>query len=95
MACLDRGLHPRHLDSYLHVYTEPAIGAEAITIAPRYGILAIRLARNCGPRIDLVRRCYKLAYKPQAADVRPRENRYFGSSSDIQEILVKGRAMSR
>ena len=62
-ACLDRGLCPTHLDSHHHVHTEWAIGAAAITIARRYGIRAIRLSRNCGPRIDLGRRGYKLAYK--------------------------------
>jgi chitin disaccharide deacetylase len=62
-ACLDRGLYPTHLDSHHHVHTEWAIGAAAITIARRYGIRAIRLSRNCGPRIDLGRRGYKLAYK--------------------------------
>jgi predicted glycoside hydrolase/deacetylase ChbG (UPF0249 family) len=62
-ACLDRGLYPTPLDSHHHVHTEWASGAAAITIARRYGIRAIRLSRNCGPRIDLVRRCYKFAYK--------------------------------
>ncbi len=62
-ACLDRGLHPTHLDFHHRVHTGWAIGTAAITIARRYGKRAIRLSRNCGPRIDLVRGCYKFAYK--------------------------------
>jgi predicted glycoside hydrolase/deacetylase ChbG (UPF0249 family) len=87
-ACLDRGLHPTHLDFHHHVHTEWAIGAAAITIARRYGIRAIRLSRNCGPRIDLVRRCYKLAYNTRLRMYGLAKTRYFGSSSDVQEILV-------
>jgi predicted glycoside hydrolase/deacetylase ChbG (UPF0249 family) len=86
-ACLDHGLSPTHLDSHHHIHTEWAIGAAAIAVARRYGIKAIRLSRNCGPGIDLVRRIYKLAYNTKLRMYGLAKTRYFGSSTDTQEIL--------
>jgi predicted glycoside hydrolase/deacetylase ChbG (UPF0249 family) len=87
-ACLDRGLCPTHLDSHHHVHTEWAIGAAAITIARRYKIKAIRLARNCGHGIDLVHKFYKIAYNSRLRVYGLAKTRYFGSSEDVREILV-------
>jgi chitin disaccharide deacetylase len=87
-ACLDRGLCPTHLDSHHHVHTEWAIGAAAITIARQYSIKAIRLARNCGPGIDLVHKLYKIAYNSRLRVYGLAKTRYFGSPEDAREILV-------
>jgi len=87
-ACLDRGLYPTHLDSHHHVHTEWAIGAAAITIARQYKIKAIRLSRNCGPGIDLVHKFYKIAYNSRLRVYGLAKTRYFGSSEDVQEILM-------
>jgi predicted glycoside hydrolase/deacetylase ChbG (UPF0249 family) len=87
-ACLDRGLSPTHLDSHHHVHTEWAIGAAAITIARRYKIKAIRLARNCGHGIDLIHKLYKIAYNSRLRAYGLAKTRYFGSSEDVREILV-------
>lgn len=87
-ACLDRGLRPTHLDSHHHVHTEWAIGAAAIAVARRYGIRAIRLSRNCGPGIDWVRKVYKVAYNSRLRIYGLAKTRYFGSSTDVQEILA-------
>jgi hypothetical protein len=89
-ACIDRGLHPTHLDSHDHVHTEWAIGAAAITMARRYGIRAIRLSRNCGPGIDFARRCYRVAYNTRLRIYGLTKTRSFGSSADVQEILAAG-----
>jgi hypothetical protein len=86
-ACLDRGLTPTHLDSHHHVHTEWAIGAAAITVARQYGIKAIRLARNCGSGMDLVRKLYKLAYNTRLRMYGLAKTRYFGSHMDAQQIL--------
>jgi hypothetical protein len=87
-ACLEHGLSPTHLDSHHHIHTEWAIGAAAIAVARRYGIKAIRLSRNCGSGIDLVRRLYKLAYNTRLRMYGLAKTRYFGSSADTQEILA-------
>jgi predicted glycoside hydrolase/deacetylase ChbG (UPF0249 family) len=86
-ACLDRGLFPTHLDSHHHIHTEWAIGAAVITIARQYGIKAIRLARNCGPGIDLFRKFYKIAYNSRLRVYGLAKTRYFGTPEDVREIL--------
>jgi hypothetical protein len=87
-ACLDQGLSPTHLDSHHHVHTEWAIGAAVITVARQYGIMAIRLSRNCGSGMDLLRKLYKLAYNTRLRRYGLAKTRYFGSAADMQEILA-------
>ena len=87
-ACLDHGLSLTHMDSHHHIHTEWPIGAAAITVARQYGIKAIRLSRNCGSGIDLVRRLYKLAYNTRLRMYGLAKTRYFGSSTDTQGILA-------
>ena len=87
-ACLDRGLTPTHLDSHHHIHTEWAIGAAAITVARQYGIEAIRLSRNCGSGMDLLRKVYKLAYNTRLRAYGLAKTRYFGSAADVQKILA-------
>jgi predicted glycoside hydrolase/deacetylase ChbG (UPF0249 family) len=86
-ACLDHGICPTHLDSHHHIHTEWAIGAVVIAVAHQYGIKAIRLSRNCGSGIDLLRRLYKLAYNTRLRVHGLRKTRYFGAPADIQKIL--------
>lgn len=88
-ACLDRGLHPTHLDSHHHIHTEWAIGAAVITVARRYGIRAVRLSRNCGPGIGLAHRFYKMAYNSRLRFYGLAKTRYFGSCADVQEVLAR------
>jgi predicted glycoside hydrolase/deacetylase ChbG (UPF0249 family) len=76
------------LDSHHHVHTEWAIGASVITVACRYGIKAIRLSRNCGPGIGLVHKFYKWAYNTRLKRYGLAKTRYFGSATDVQEILA-------
>ncbi|MBS1801647.1 MAG: ChbG/HpnK family deacetylase [Acidobacteria bacterium] len=87
-ACLDRGLYPTHLDSHHHVHTEWAIGAAVITVAHQYGIKAVRLARNCGPGIGFTHLLYKFLYNVRLRIYGLAKTRYFGSATDVQEILA-------
>ena len=86
-ACVDRGVHPTHLDSHHHVHTVWAIGGAVITIARQYGIKAIRLSRNCGPGIGLVHKLYKLAYNSRLRLYGLAKTQYFGTPADVREIL--------
>jgi predicted glycoside hydrolase/deacetylase ChbG (UPF0249 family) len=88
-ACLARGLNLTHLDSHHHVHTEWAIGSAAIRVARRYGILAIRLSRNCGPGINLIHRTYKSIYNDRLRLYGLAKTRFFGSGNDAQTILGK------
>jgi chitin disaccharide deacetylase len=86
-ACLARGLKLPHLDSHHHVHTEWAIGSAVIRVARRYGILAIRLSRNCGPKISVSHRIYKLIYNGRLRLNGLACTEYFGSVTDVQTIL--------
>lgn len=88
-ACLARGLKLLHLDSHHHVHTEWAIGSAAIRVARRYGILAIRLSRNCGPDISVSHRIYKSIYNGRLRLCGLASTEFFGSASDVQTILGK------
>jgi len=88
-ACLARGLTVLHLDSHHHVHTEWAIGSAVIRVARRYGILAIRLSRNCGPGINVSHRIYKSIYNRRLRVYGLAYTDVFGSASDVQTILGK------
>jgi len=88
-ACLARGLNLTHLDSHHHVHTEWAIGSAAIRVARRYGIVAIRLSRNCGPAINLSQRIYKSIFNDRLRLYGLAKTRFFGSGNDVQAILGK------
>jgi len=88
-ACLGRGLNHLHLDSHHHVHTEWAIGSAAIRVARRYGIVAIRLSRNCGPDINSSHRVYKSIYNGRLRFYGLASSVFFGSASDVQTILGK------
>ena len=86
-ACLARGLSVLHLDSHHHVHTEWAIGSAAIRVARRYGILAVRLSRNCGPGINVNHRIYKSIYNGRLRVYGLAYTSFFGSASDVQTLL--------
>jgi chitin disaccharide deacetylase len=88
-ACLARGLKLTHLDSHHHVHTEWVIGSAAIRVACRYGILAIRLSRNCGPGITVSHRIYKSIFNDRLRLYGLAKTRFFGSGNDVQTILGK------
>jgi predicted glycoside hydrolase/deacetylase ChbG (UPF0249 family) len=87
-ACLDRGLIPTHMDSHHHVHTEWAVGSAAIDVARQYGIKAIRLSRNCGPGISFIHKLYKWLYNTRLRMYSLAKTRYFGSASDVQDVLA-------
>jgi chitin disaccharide deacetylase len=87
-ACIERGVHPTHLDSHQHVHTEWPIGEVAIRVAHRYGIGAIRLTRNCGTGIGLGHMFYKAAYNARLRIHGLAKTRYFGSATDVPSVLA-------
>lgn len=56
--CLDRGLHPSHLDSHQHVHNIWPIGELVARFAARQGV-PMRLARNLGANLTLPKRIFK------------------------------------
>lgn len=56
--CLDHGLVPSHIDSHQHVHNLWPIGAIVARFAREQGV-PIRLARNVGSNIGIVKRAFK------------------------------------
>ncbi|MCL0035143.1 ChbG/HpnK family deacetylase [Thermodesulfovibrionales bacterium] len=81
--CRDHGIPITHIDSHYHIHTEWGIMALLISIAREQGIPYIRLTRNCGPNINLLKKIYKwsLNYKIRVAGLA--RTRYFGSIEDF------------
>ncbi len=90
-ACMDRGIHPTHLDSHQHVHTEWPIGTAAIRVAQQYRIGAIRLTRNCGPGIGWGHKLYKAAYNTRLHLYGLAKTQYFGSAKDVATVLATTR----
>jgi len=71
-----------HVDSHHHVHTEWAIGGCVLEVCRALGIRRVRLARNCGRRVGLVRAVYKAAYNRRLRAAGQAGSRWFGSVED-------------
>jgi predicted glycoside hydrolase/deacetylase ChbG (UPF0249 family) len=80
--CRSQGLPVTHLDSHHHVHNEPAIGRIVSQLAREQGVPYVRLARNCGPGIDLKRRLYKSYLNRHLERLGLARTRYFGVVDD-------------
>jgi chitin disaccharide deacetylase len=80
--CRSEGLPVTHLDSHHHVHNEPAIGRIVIQLALAFGVPYVRVARNCGPGIDLPRRGYKAYLNRRLVHAGLSRTRYFGVVDD-------------
>ena len=80
--CRSEGLPVTHLDSHHHVHNEPALGRIVIQLALAFGVPYVRLARNCGPGIDLPRRGYKAYLNRRLIHAGLGRTRYFGEVAD-------------
>jgi len=78
----DAGLPLTHLDSHHHVHNEPAIGRIVVELACAFDVPYVRLARNCGPGIDLARRAYKGYLNRKIVRTGLARTRYFGVVDD-------------
>jgi len=90
--CRSAGLTLTHLDSHHHVHNEPAIGRIVIELACAFKVPYVRLARNCGPGIDPVRRAYKRHLNRQIVRTGLARTRYFGVAHDY--VYMKRRMAS-
>jgi hypothetical protein len=57
------------------------------SIARRYGIRAIRLSRNCGSGIGLLKRTYKWVFNTRLRIYGLAETKYFGGADDARTII--------
>ncbi len=83
---LGKNIIPTHIDSHHHYHTEWAIGKQVIKIAQKNNIKAIRLTRNCGEGISIIKRIYKDIYNLNLTTKRLSKVQYFGSAKDVTSI---------
>ena len=86
-ACIAAGIFPVQIDSHHHYHTEWALSKIVINLALRNRIPAVRLSRNCGTQISLVKRAYKYLYNARLSYWGLAKTRYFGNLPDIQSLL--------
>jgi predicted glycoside hydrolase/deacetylase ChbG (UPF0249 family) len=85
-TCLDQAITPTHLDSHHHVHKEWAFGKIVIDLAQKYRIAAVRLTRNCGVGISLLKKIYKFAYNKRLAYYGLAKSRHFCNVEDVKSL---------
>ncbi len=76
------GLRLSHLDSHRHIHTNLAIIKTIIAVALEQGIPFIRLSRNTGGRINLLKQTLKTACNARVRAHKLAGTEYFGSVKD-------------
>lgn len=85
------GFIPSHIDSHHHVHTEWAVMDIIRDIAPVHGIRKVRLSRNVGPGIRIVKRVYKYLFNKRISMSGFNSTRLMG---DINDYLSVGSGLS-
>jgi len=81
-----RGITPTHFDSHGHFHTQWPVGTLVMRLARRYGVPAIRLTRNCGPGIPLLKQLYKRAFNARLKRAGFARTAWFGSAADVEAL---------
>jgi len=95
--CRGYGVPITHIDSHEHVHTEWAVASVLIPVARAEGIPYIRLIRNCGAGISLLRRVYKYLLNAKLNRSALARTEYFGTVEDylyLQQLLEPNTAVS-
>jgi len=82
----NNGVIPTHIDSHHHYHTEWAIGREVIKIARENNIQSIRLSRDIGKSISIIKRIYKGVFNMYLNLSNLAGVKYFGSVNDCMNI---------
>jgi predicted glycoside hydrolase/deacetylase ChbG (UPF0249 family) len=81
-AIRDRGIPISHIDSHHHVHTQWPLVGLTMRLARRFGIPAVRLSRNLGPRASIARQAYKRLVNGRLERAGLAAVRSFGSAID-------------
>jgi chitin disaccharide deacetylase len=84
--CRDFGLPLTHLDSHCHIHTNLAIANVVIAIALEQRIPHVRIARNCGSGIGLIKRSIKAVFNHRLKAKKLAATDYFGSVDDFLHL---------
>jgi len=91
-SCREQGLRVSHLDSHNHAHEEWAIASSVMNVAREEGIASVRLSRNFGRNISVVKRVYKYLINTRLRQAGLARTDYFGSPDDHLIYCTSGRA---
>lgn len=80
---IESGLPLMHLDSHHHSHTDSSIARIVLPIAKRLGFRSIRLSRNLGSGLTIMKRLYKWRINRFMGKVVPFNADYFGAFADL------------
>ncbi len=87
--CRENGLPLTHMDSHYHIHNQWAIASVLIPILHEQKIPFLRLSRNCGPNLGLLKRFYKNAFNRKLRHEGLARTRYFGTIEDYRYVTQR------
>lgn len=83
LKLIDCGITPTLIDSHNHIHRELSVGSQIIKIARKYNIQSIRLSRNTGVGISLIKKLYKFLFNLRLVLHGSKIIDYFGDYKDL------------
>jgi predicted glycoside hydrolase/deacetylase ChbG (UPF0249 family) len=90
VRCRKMGIPLTHVDSHRHLHVQWAILRVLLLVAKDEGIPYVRIPRNCGRGIGMVKAIYKHVITREIAKRRMRRTIYFGSIADYLWLKKNG-----
>ncbi|MBO6133088.1 MAG: ChbG/HpnK family deacetylase [Lachnospiraceae bacterium] len=90
---LEAGFPLKHLDSHHHIHTDFSIWKILEPLLKEYGFASVRLSRNIGAGVGLIKGLYKAVFNHHIARIHLAASDLFGSFGDF-EASLKDRNMA-
>lgn len=87
--CRHNGIPLTHMDSHYHIHNQWGIVSILIPILHEVGIPYLRLTRNCGSNLGVVKRMYKGIFNRRLRREGLARTQYFGALPDYQFLIEK------
>jgi len=88
--CWASGIPLTHIDSHYHTHNQWPILGVVIAVAQSERIPYVRIARNCGPGINLLKQLYKTLVNRRITDAGLSRTEYFGGVDDYTHWKTSG-----
>ena len=85
--CLNSGIRLSHVDSHHHIHTRWEVWRAAEPIIRSYNLQRVRISRNCGPNISLIKNIGKYLCNLYLRRTGFQTADYFGNTWDVAELL--------
>lgn len=87
--CRDHGLPLTHADSHTHIHTQWCLGLLIMDVLKEEGIKYLRISRNVGKDLCLLKKLYKGLYNKMIEWKGLKRATYFARLDDVSEIFKK------